>query len=657
MCGIAGYYTAEQQADPAILKNMLDTIGYRGPNAKSGMVEGGVALGNVRLSIVDLEGGVQPAFTKDRQVIVVFNGEIFNYKTLRKELESKGVSFQTESEVETLLHLYLNSGESFVEKIKGQFAIAIWDGRHNTLRLYRDRFGIRPLYWAKLRDGLIFGSEIKTILSHKDITPSISTESVIQTGRFWTNVGEQTAFNGIKQLPAAHFLTFKNNEININRYWKWRFPHEVETLKLGSDEEYFDAFRHEIRSAVKRQSMSDVPVASYLSGGIDSTVIAATFQEQLVDTRLKTFSITFDDPEYDEAIAQQEVVKHFGFEHGSVNIQSEQIGDAFPKVVWHAETPLFRTAPTPLYYLSKKVHDEGFKVVMTGEGADEMLLGYDLFRETAIRRFWQRNPESKWRGSLLKRIYAYLPQYRNTRYFNLILEFYRSTLESNDDHYAMAVRWKNGKALDTFINPEIMQKANNPVNALESCLPDGYADADDIAKAQSIELETLLSNYLLSSQGDRMTMSHSVEGRYPFLDDDFVEFMSKIPSRLKLRGMKDKFILRNSFGDLIPDAIRNRPKVAYQAPDIRGFMHNGKILGYVEELLSSERIKDVGIFNPEQVSRLMDKARTFDLSRVGTRDNMAFVLILSTMLLDEMFIRGDSYLKPSCNIGKQFQLM
>ena len=657
MCGIAGFFSVENVADPDTLKKMLDTISYRGPNSKTGMVEGGVALGNVRLSIVDLNGGIQPACTNDRKVIIVFNGEIFNFKSLRQSTTLKDVNFKSDSEIETLLQLYLKVGEGFVDRIKGQFAIAIWDGRDETLRLYRDRFGIRPLFWAKLNKGIIFASEIKALLSHKEITANISVQSVIQTAQMWTNVGNQSAFENIKQLPPAHFLKFKNGNVIITNYWKWKFPHEVDTLNLSSDEEYFEAFRYEMGNAVKRQSMSDVPVASYLSGGIDSTVIATTFQDQVPKSRLKTFSVTFDDPEYDEGSAQNEVVKHFGFEHESVNIQSKHIAEAFPSVVWHTETPLFRTAPTPLYYLSDKVNKEGFKVVMTGEGADEMLLGYDLFRETAIRRFWSKNPDSKWRGSLLKRTYAYLPQYQNKRYFNLILDFYRSTLDSPSKHYAMEIRWKNGIALNNFFNNEAIRDCVDPTQFLESWLPSGYSQSEDIDRAQAIEVQTLMSNYLLSSQGDRMTMAHSVEGRYPFLDDEFVEFMSTIPRRLKLRGLKDKFILRNSYKDKLPDKIRNRPKVAYQAPDIKGFVDNGKVPDYVEELMSPQRIKEVGLFDSEQVTRLLDKARSYDLTRVGVRDNMAFVLMLSTMLLDDMYVRCNGNFASHSVKGQEFQLL
>ncbi len=299
--------------------------------------------------------------------------------------------------------------------------------------------------------------------------------------------------------------------------------------------------------------------------------------------------------------------------------------------------------------LSRRVHQDGIKVVMTGEGADEILLGYDLFRETAIRRFWSRDPDSEWRGSLLKRLYAYLPQYRNSRYFNLLLDFYRPTLPDRDDpHYAMAVRWANGRALEPFFSDDMRAFVGryDPVSELDKWLPPGYTDAGDIDRAQCVEVLTLMTNYLLSSQGDRMSMANSVEGRYPYLDHHFVEFAARLPKRIKLRGMKDKFILRNAFKAVVPEAVRERPKVAYQAPDLAGFISDGRAPDWVEELLTPARIKETGLFDPDRVSRLLSKGKSHKLSRIGTRDNMAFVLVLSTMLLDEFFVRGKAWTEP-----------
>ena len=624
------------------IHKMLKTLSHRGPDALGGFVHRNVGLGSARLSIVDIEGGQQPVVSADRKVVIVFNGEIFNYLELRDRLIAQGVAFHTKSEIEMLLQLYLSNEEEMFSLLNGQYAIAIWDGRQEKLILCRDRLGIRPLFWHLNSQGMIFASEVKAIATIPSVHLNLNHRSIIQTLTFWTNVGDNSAFDNISQIPAAHYLVYHKGKTKLKRYWDWPFSKYQEPLDLPNENAYFERFSEEINTSISRQRMADVPVGSYLSGGIDSSVAAICLRRQMRHGTLKTYSVTFEDPEYDESTAQKAVTDHFNFDHSSVAIHSRDISDHFPNVVWHAETPLFRTAPTPLFLLSRQVHKDGIKVVMTGEGADEILLGYDLFRETMIRRFWRRQPDSKWRGSLLKRLYYYLPQYRNPRYFNLLLDFYRPTLQDDKDpHYAMAVRWANAKSFELYLSDELRSISDtyDPIHELEKWLPSNYFDVSDIERAQSIEVLTLLSNYLLSSQGDRMSMAHAVEGRYPYLDHEFIEFAARLPLRYKLRGLKDKYILRNAFGTLIPDEVRNRPKVAYQAPDLKGFLWDGCYPDYVEDLLSRDRIRETGLFNPDRVFQLMEKGRTYDLSRVGHRDNMAFIIVLSTMLLDELFIQ------------------
>ncbi|MBF0582701.1 MAG: asparagine synthase (glutamine-hydrolyzing) [Magnetococcales bacterium] len=662
MCGIAGYLSFTVAACPSILERMLLSIGHRGPDSLSGSVVGRAALGTARLAVVDIEGGVQPALSIDRKVIVVFNGEIFNYLELRKNLKRHDIAKGTNSEVETILDLYLWYGREFVHRIKGQFAIAIWDGRDETLTLFRDRFGIRPLFWHRGQDALLFGSEIKALFASGFVSASLNLDALLQTFRFWTVAGDTSPFAGIFQVPPGHMAICTSESVRLEKYWSWPIPHPEGTLQLDSDEDYFEAFAHEMRAAVDRQRMSDVPVGSYLSGGVDSSVLALLLQEMGDGQRLKTYSVSFGDPEYDESSSQNLMVKYASFDHTAVHIDSEDIGKNFPQVVWQAETSLFRTAPVPLFLLSRKVHEDGRKVVMTGEGADEILLGYDLFREVMIRRFWSRQPNSKWRGHLLQHLYAYLPQFRNSRYLGMIMEFYRPTLvDPGSGHYAMMVRWRNGQALAGYFGGELQERSHayEPLSTIEPWLPEKYAQSGDIEQAQIIELSTLLANYLLSSQGDRMTMAHGVEGRYPYLDEDFVAFAAQLPRSLKLRTLKDKFVLRNAFRNKLPQEVVNRPKVAYQAPDMRGFFVNGKCPEYVEYLLGRERIKDTGLFNDSWVERLVNKGRQSSNHRlrISMSENMAFVMILSTQLLDEIFVRGNLCLTSDIHTKTRMDLI
>jgi asparagine synthase (glutamine-hydrolysing) len=660
MCGIAGFIFKSKKAEVALLDHMIKAIAHRGPDYFGGFVTGGVALGCARLSIVDLEGGVQPAISNDHKVSVVFNGEIFNYKDLRKGLEEKGVHFHTNSEVETLLELYLAYGEKMFPLLNGQYAIAIWDGRGERLILCRDRVGIRPLFWLLDKNRFAFASEIKALALIPGVALRLNSRSLVQTFRFWTNVGDTSAFEGIYQVPAAHYLIFEKGKTRLERYWEWPFPGRADPLILPNDEAYFERFVGELNLSIQRQRMADVPVGGYVSGGIDSSVIAICLRQQTSSEKLQTYSITFEDPEYDESKAQELLTNRFGFKHTAEHVRSQDIGKYFPQVVWQVETPLFRTAPTPLFMLSRRVHQDGIKVVTTGEGADEILLGYDLFRETAIRRFWSRHPDSKWRGSLFKRLYFYLPQYRNPRYLGFILDFYRPTLlDVNNAHYGMAVRWANGKNLELYFSKDMQSFAEkyDPVADLEKWLPANYFKVGDIERAQYIEVIALLENYLLSSQGDRMSLAHAVEGRYPYLDHQFIEFAARLPRRLKLRGMTDKFILRNAFGSLIPDEVRTRPKVAYQAPDLKGFVTDGRFPDYVDELLNPNHIKETGLFDPVRVEQLLTKARSYNLGRVGNRDNMAFVLVLSTMLLDEIYVRRNRQFSSDIEVNQPLNLI
>ncbi len=644
MCGIAGFLNNPTADSVSTLGDMLTLIAHRGPDAAGGFVDNTAAIGSVRLSIVDIEGGSQPAVNETRDVAVVFNGEIFNYLELRSRLVEQGVHFKTRSEVELILQLYLLQDKAVFESLEGQFAIAIWDARIDRLLLARDRVGIRPLFWSQVNGTFAFASEIKSFLALPGFEHRLDKKALLQTLKFWTVVGNRSAFEGVQQIPPGHFLSVENNGAQLSRYWDNLSPFMAEPLKLNSDEEYVDLFRETLIDSIDRQCMSEVEVGSYLSGGLDSTVIATGLGKILGHKGLRTYSVEFEDAEYDESEAQRQVVEKNSFQHTSVRIQDGDIASVFPSVVYHAETPIFRSAPAPLFHLSSKVHDDGIKVVQTGEGADEILLGYDLFREVAIRRFWSRQPDSNWRGHLMRRLYAYLPQYRNPRYFNLILDFYRSTLQDSSPHYAMAVRWNNADAFSLYLHPDMQNLANtyDPVADLDSWLPKRYEDGDDIMRAQIIEMQTLLANYLLSSQGDRMSMAHSVEGRYPYLDEKFMALSGRLPRSLKLRGLKDKFILREAFSDVVPETIRRRPKIAYQAPDISGFVTDGKFPDYVEDLMSPSRINSVGIFDIEQVQRLMQKAKNYNLSRVGYRDNMAFIIVLSTMLLDDLYVRGNA---------------
>jgi asparagine synthase (glutamine-hydrolysing) len=644
MCGIAGIIApicAHEARNR--LAAMLAQVAYRGPDECTGAVGEGFAIGTTRLSIVDLVTGTQPAISDDAKTFVVFNGEIFNYRTLRASLVAKGHSFRSNSEVEVLLHLYQEYGPAMARMLNGQFAVAIWDARDESVHLFRDPFGIRPLFWWSDGRSVSFASEIKSLLANREVSVTFDPRALIQTLRFWTVVGDQTMFCGIKQVPPGHILSWRRGKVTLERYWDWPFSTCVEPLRLDSDAEYYEAFRDALAQSVKRQTMADVEVGAYISGGIDSTVIVRHLDELNRKRPLSTFSVAFDDPDYDESAAQAAVVQHYRTDHRVARVSVGDIAEDFSTAVIHAETALFRSAPVPMYRLSKEVHAAGIKVVMSGEGADEILLGYDLFREAKIRRFWARQPASRCRGQLLRRLYDYLPQYKNPRYFNLMLDFYRPTLaQTGDPHYAMAVRWSSGRALESCFSRDLRDIAGayNPVAELEPWLPAHYAQVGDVERAQAIEAMTLLGNYLLSSQGDRMALANSVETRYPYLDLDFVRFAARLPHGLKLRGLKDKFILRQTYAGDIPEAVRNRKKFAYHAPEKKSFFPGGTLVEWAADMLSRERIARDGLFDPTYVEQYCLTPPAREAGRQSFRNNMLFMIVLSTTTLMDRFVRS-----------------
>ncbi len=638
MCGIAGIWAngvREREID-----GMLGAICHRGPDELGTYVDDRVALGAARLAIIDIARGQQPVHDVNSGVVAVLNGEIYNHPELRRQLESKGHRFVSQCDTEVVLRLYLEYGDDFPTHMNGQFAIAIWDRPLQRMVLARDRIGIRPLFYYRSDSALVFGSEIKSLLTTGRVPRRWNERALDQVFTFWVPVPPHTVLADVLELPPGCVMTVENGDAKISRYWSWPFP-GPDALRWGTADDLQEEFLDELRRSVALRLRADVEVGAYLSGGIDSSAIVNLVGE-LRPSGLRTFSIGFDEESYDERPFQEIVTAHQRTEHTCRTCSYEDIEQAFESTVWHAETPLFRTAPTPLFLLSRAVRDHGLKVVLTGEGADEILLGYDLFREVKLRRSWARFPDSRMRPALFRGLYAYLPQFSNPRYAELAVQAFKSSLDGDSPFYSHSIRWKNSVANKAYYSSALKSRLGDyrPEDDLAVLLPRGYSDADDIGRAQYLEIITLLRGYLLASQGDRMSMAHSVEGRYPFLDHQFVEFASRLPRRVKLAGMKDKFILRRAMSGRLPAEICHRPKIAYQAPEIRPFIRpDGMRSTLVDRYLCREAVETTGLFSFERVDRLVRKAEMSGLTRMGTRDNMAFVQILSTQILSSRLLR------------------
>jgi asparagine synthase (glutamine-hydrolysing) len=639
MCGIAGILsTAGAPPADSELSCMISQPRHRGPDGVGLFRDEEAGLAHARLSIIDIAGGGQPIHNENKTIWVVFNGEIFNYIELRRDLEQRGHRFYTHSDTEVIVHLYEEFGADFVTQLNGQFAIALWDKPRRRLVLARDRTGIRPLFYAVTNNRLLFASEVKALFTQPDVPRRMNLGALGEVFTFWSPLAPSTVFDGILSLPPGHVMIAENGDRRIHRYWDWSFPEPPVSTRRPA-EDFAEELRDLLVDAVRLQLRADVPVGAYLSGGLDSSIVTSIIRN-FTDTPLRTFSLTFEDGEFDESGYQRQLVDFLGTQHTAVCCRTRDIAASFPRVIWHTETPIVRTAPAPLMMLSARVREEGYKVVLTGEGADEVFGGYDIFKEAKIRRFWGRFPQSQARPRILERLYPYL-KHSPAAGRAFTRHFFNEGMEHRDRAYfAHIPRWTTTRRIWQFFAPEVRHALTgwDPYRAIESTLPPGIERWIPMGRDQYIEAHTLMSGYLLCSQGDRVAMANSIEGRFPFLDHRLIEFANRLPPQYKMQGLTEKYLLKKSMTGLLPETVRTRTKQPYRAPDSQSFFANGKPVDYVAELLSESRIARAGYFDPKAVTKLVEKCRAG--RAIGFGDNMAFVGILSTMLVDESMICG-----------------
>jgi len=637
MCGIAGYVNGDGAGkDVSLLRKMILPLRHRGPDGEGNYADDHAGLAHARLSIIDVAGGRQPMCNEDRTLWITFNGEIFNYIELREELVKRGHRFATCSDTETILHLYEDEGEECVRRLNGQWAFAIWDAKKRELFLSRDRLGIRPLHYAAAGRTFLFASEIKSIFAHRAVSRQIDLRALDEVFTFWVTLPPRTIFEGVKELPPGHSALLREGTLTVKPYWELDYEPAADSDVCNCAEALFDL----LVDATRLRLRADVPVGAYLSGGLDSTFTTA-LAARFTGTPLKTFSLSFEEAEYDESHYQKEAVRHLRTEHQEVRISNEDIGRVFPDVIWHTEKPVLRTAPAPLYLLSRLVRENGYKVVITGEGADEMLGGYDIFKEAKIRRFWGAQPGSKMRPLLLRRLYPYIENIQSQPDAYRKAFFHARPEDLDGPFFSHLPRWELTAKLKAFFSDDVKAEAQSysAYGSLKDELPPAYSRWPWFCRAQYLESRYLLPGYILSSQGDRVAMAHSVEGRFPFLDYRVAEFAAALPPHLKMKVLNEKYLLKRCAGGLIPAAVKSRTKQPYRAPEAKSFFPPGgrsKSMEYVDEMLSSGRIREHGIFNPVAVGKLAGKMRNGQA--IGVRDNMALVGILSTQLLIDRFI-------------------
>ncbi len=657
MCGIAGITNYQfPEKKESLLCSMGGYLHHRGPDATGTYINGAAGFAHTRLRIVDIHGGDQPIHNEDRSIWIIFNGEIFNYPELKQGLISKGHRFYTDTDTEVLVHLFEDYGTGLFDHLNGQFAFAIWDEKKEELLLGRDRMGIRPLFYFLENRRIVFASEIKALFADERIPRQIDPSGLSDIFTCWSTYGSATVFKNIFQVPPGHYAHFSRKGLKIKQYWDIPFGQaDDQEFSKRSLSEWTEELKYLLMDAALIRLRADVPVGAYLSGGLDSTYTSALIKEN-TNNKLCTFSVGFTDKRFDESSFQNMAVDYLGTDHKTISCSYQDIGAIFPKMIWHTETPVVRTAPAPLMILSRLVRENGFKVVLTGEGADEIFAGYNIFKEDKVRRFWAKDPDSRFRPLLLKKLYPYIFSQKNSKAAKFLEQFFKKGIRNlSSPVYAHMLRWENSSHMKSFFSPELQAETSGIGDFLArylQTLPEGIMSCHPLSRAQYTESKIFLSNYLLSSQGDRMSMANSVEGRYPFLDHRIIEFAAKLPPDFRMNGITEKYILKNAARECLPPELVNRDKQPYRAPIAQAFLGDTRH-DYVHELLSEKSVKENGYFDYKKIKMILKKCRQQKGALLSERENMALVGILSTQLLDYYFIKrfpGKNSDPPQANV-------
>lgn len=638
MCGIAGIVRRTATGvSPDVLARMGAAMRHRGPDGYGIYAGRRAGLAHVRLSIIDLSGGAQPLGNEDDSLLVVFNGEIYNFVELRRELQRSGHRFRTATDTEVLVHGYEQWGEELFPRLNGQFAFAILDRRSGALVLARDPFGVHPLFHCSRNGDFYFASEAKALFATGEVEAAPDYRGLDEVFTFWGARAPRTVFHDIQRLEPGCYAVLKDGVLRTTRY---HAPNYNPRSRSATDAlEELDAI---LKDSVRLRLRADVPVGGYLSGGLDSTV-ACTLAAAESPHQLRTFSVVFDDPAIDEREHQEAVAAELGSLHNVRAIGAADVAEMFPLVVRHLETPVVRTGAAPLFALSRETKERGIKVVLTGEGADELFLGYDLFKEVVVRRFCLRQPASTIRPRLFDRLYPYLEgRGRNGEFWR---RFFLTAGPADDPLFSHQPRMRLTARIKEFFAsaPQEALLGHDAADDLRSSLPAEFASWTPLAQAAHLEITTLLEPYLLASQGDRVALAHGVEARYPFLDPRLFDFVASLPDGMKLRGLEEKAILREWASGRIPEAAAKRRKQPYRSIDAPSFF-GANAPSYVSELLSPERLRGAGIFDPDKVAGLVRRCRAGRATGFG--ENQAVVAILSTQLWHEAFMQSSAHPAP-----------
>ncbi|MET8655947.1 asparagine synthase (glutamine-hydrolyzing) [Streptomyces griseus] len=637
MCGIAGFVSPslDAGATPEVIASMLSLIRHRGPDEAGYYLDDGVAMGTVRLSVIDLATGAQPMADPSDRYWICFNGELYNHVELRRELRGLGRHFRTRSDTEVVLQAWAQWGPGALPRFNGAFAFAIRDAVSGDLFLARDRYGKRPVFYSDRGSGtgpdgdFLFASEMKAFRAFPGFRFELDPGELASAFAVWTPLPDRTPFRHIRQLPMGSFLTVRGGRVDLTTYAELEIDADPFT---GSAREAVAFVRDTLRESVAMRLRSDVEVGVYLSGGLDSSIVTALATE-LSPHAVRTFSVEFDEAAFDESGSQHVVASHLGSLHSSIAVRGADIAANFPSAVYHAEVPAFRTAFVPMYLLSRHVRDAGIKVILSGEGADEAFLGYSLFRETLLRAAWHDLSDDE-RMAGIGRLHPELSHFGPANRARLKGLFEQFAVERLPGLFSHELRYQNGR-----FAARLLKERGDPfadLLALTASTP-GYAALSPVQKAQWLEFKTLLHGYLLSTQGERMSLAHGIENRCPFLDPAVVRAAASVNLRFD-DGSEEKAILKEAFRGELPESSLARRKQPYRAPGAAVFKEHRP--DYMELLLSETELRKIDGLDPVFARKLVAKIMATPSEGISTKEDQAFIYLLSTAVLHQQFAGG-----------------
>jgi asparagine synthase (glutamine-hydrolysing) len=617
--------------DVAILERMRDVIAHRGPDDYGIYVDGQVGLGHRRLSIVDVAAGHQPMTNEDETLHITYNGEIYNHADFRAHLEARGHRYRTHCDTETILHLYEEEGPRSLRHLRGMFAFAIWDKRKRELFMARDRLGVKPLYYAHTEDGsLYFASEIKSLLEARAVKAEINFGVLPDYLANHAPSGEETLFRGIKRLLPGHWLMWRDGEVRIEEYWDLDYNADQAETERRSDEDYIEEWGELFRTSVRLRLMADVPLGMFLSGGVDSSAIAAVMSK-MVDDPIKTFSVAFAEREANELEYARIVASRFKTDHHEIVVSPEDFFSALPKLVWHEDEPIAHPSSVALYFVSL-LASEHVKVVLTGEGSDETLSGYERYYKTVhnlrlgtryhkftnerVRQAVRVAVEKLTPGAFkrkLRRTFLCLPLDLETIYFDNFSVFSRAMQHQ-------------------LLTPEAREQVGkiDPYSVARDYL--GEMDGTRLNQWLYADIKTYLHELLMKQ--DQMSMAASIESRVPFLDHKLVELSARLPERMKLRGLRNnKYVLRQSMKGILPPEIQNRTRKGFPVPV--GLWFRGQFASIVDEYVLGERAASRGLFDPRFVRQLVER------HKAGENHAERLWALVNFEIWQRQFIDGD----------------